>query len=553
MRQVYKPSKAHSQHSCDIFTGLHKYYLPLRQCHKCRCSACDYVQHIHNETKLENRQDSVTVSSPILLSSMLASGSYKGEDSSLRPILTQDVQNVPQSRSRRGWRKLITHKDNHSMSRRPRKRDIFKSFFVFKQTEAKSSELESETLIDSSKVLQSTHEEKDDFFDDDKGTTNIGIDAGHKVGFLHSIFLTFGKRKHNDSRKNSGENYSYSQLKTNSAKQNSLRQSIKQHFSLRFSNSDSQRSGVSRCGENLDLKPSNMYSSDDDFTSFNKSSQRGGTEMHKANCTNISDASCFDNSRTESGLEVKDDSFKPLYDHSFTLNPPPKDLPKDLYPKWERRQMFRHTARTYDHEKWKSKQSLTNQENLDDAVKENNFAKEDSCLAEGKTTTQGNFFESFTNLFNLNNSSKATNNSSKAANSSPVSNKSFFNSSKLFLPASSKLGALVSFDGCGKQATNQDLKGPNPKSNIQMYSLCSEAYSNSTIESTTTRFTRNAKDCSSMPTPLAFRNRSTNFAPVNFQSTIKLDIPPYGISSNDMTDDIIESSMDHTAFNDFSF
>lgn len=461
---------------------------------------------------------------------------------------------MPPSRSRRGWRKLIAHKDNHSMPRRPRKRDIFKLFFAFKQTEVKSSELESETLIDSSKVLQSTREEKDDFFDDDRSTTNTGNDAGHKVGFLHSLFLTFSKRKHNDTRKGSGENYSYSQLKINPAtKHNSLRQSIKQHFSLRFSNSDSQCSGANRCDENLDFKPSNMYSSDDDFTSFNKSSQRGGTEMNKAHCTDISDASCFDNSHTESGLEIKDDSFKPLYDHSFALNPPPKDLPKDLYPKWERRQMFRHTARTYDHEKWKSKQLLTNQENVDVAVQEDSFAKENSCLTEGKPTTQGNFFESFTNLFNLNNSSKATNSSSKAANSSPVSNKSFFNSSKLFLPASSKLGALVSFNGRGKQAANLDLKGPSPKSNIRMYSLCSEAYSNSSIESTTTRFTRNARDCSSMPTPLAFRNRSTNFAPVNFQSTIKLDIPPYGISSKDITDDKIESSMDHTAFNDFSF
>lgn len=483
---------------------------------------------------------------------MLASGSYKGEDFSLGPILTQDVQNMYSSRSRRGWRKLIAHRDKHNMTRKHRKRDIFKLFFAFKPTELKSSELESETLIDSSKVLQSTREEKDDFFDDDKSTTNTESDTGHRIGFLQSLFLTFSKRKHNDTRESSEENYSYNKLKTNLVtKHNSLRQSIKQHFSPKFSNSEYQRGRATKCDENLDLKPSTMYSSDDDFTSASKSFQRGGTEMHEVYSTNISDASCFDNSHMGSGL--KDDSFKPLYDHSFTLNPPPKDLPKDLYPKWERRQMFRHTARTYDHEKWKSKQLLTNQENVDETVQEDSFVKEDSCLTEGKTATQGNIFESFTNLFNLNNSSKATNSPAKAVNNSPVSNKSFFSSSKLFLPASSKLGALVNFNGCGKQAVDLELKGTSPRSNIRMYSLCSEAYSTSTVESTTTRLTRNAKDCSSIPTPLAFINRSTNFAPVNFQSTIKLDIPPCGISSRDITNDKNESSMDHMAFNDFSF
>lgn len=51
---------------------------------------------------------------------------------------------------------------------------------------------------------------------------------------------------------------------------------------------------------------------------------------------------------------VDTESFYQRYQHSFRAQPPPKGLPKELHAKWERSQMFRYRARTYDHERWKA-------------------------------------------------------------------------------------------------------------------------------------------------------------------------------------------------------
>lgn len=51
-------------------------------------------------------------------------------------------------------------------------------------------------------------------------------------------------------------------------------------------------------------------------------------------------------------------SFHTKYDHSFTIDPPPKSLSKSQHGKWERSQMLKHTASKHDLALLKSKRSL---------------------------------------------------------------------------------------------------------------------------------------------------------------------------------------------------
>ncbi|CUM50875.1 uncharacterized protein AC631_01278 [Debaryomyces fabryi] len=170
-----------------------------------------------------------------------------------------------------------------------------------------------------------------------------------------------------------------------------------------------------------------------------------------------------------------DDSlgFTPRYNHEFHIDPPPKNLPKHLHAKWERSQMFKNTARTYDHEKWKSKQLLLNLENATDDERPNSGV---SVLTKSTTkdgdNISSNIFDNVTKIF-------TPNNSSKVSSCAPSSPKSIFDTSKLFFPATPKLGNLSGmFSLKNRQASQKSLSS-------RFNSMASSFQSTSTISSST--------------------------------------------------------------------
>lgn len=166
--------------------------------------------------------------------------------------------------------------------------------------------------------------------------------------------------------------------------------------------------------------------------------------------------------------------FTPRYHHEFHIEPPPKNLPKHLHAKWERSQMFKNTARTYDHEKWKSKQLLVNQENITDDEKPNT----ELSITTKSTTKDGdnvssNIFENVTKLF-------TPNNSSKVSSCTPTSSKSVFDTTKLFLPATPKIGNLSTmFSLKNRKSSHNSLPS-------RFTSMASSFQSTSTISSSET-------------------------------------------------------------------
>lgn len=166
--------------------------------------------------------------------------------------------------------------------------------------------------------------------------------------------------------------------------------------------------------------------------------------------------------------------FTPRYHHEFHIDPPPKNLPKHLHAKWERSQMFKNTARTYDHEKWKSKQLLVNQENITDDEKPNT-----ELSITTKSTTKdcdnvsSNIFENVTKLF-------TPNNSSKVSTCTPSSPKSVFDTTKLFLPATPKIGNLATlFSLKNRKSSHNSLSS-------RFTSMASSFQSTSTVSSSAT-------------------------------------------------------------------
>lgn len=67
--------------------------------------------------------------------------------------------------------------------------------------------------------------------------------------------------------------------------------------------------------------------------------------------------------KTSGNIPPDTESFYQRYQHSFRAQPPPKGLPKELHAKWERSQMFRYRARTYDHERWKAAHNFMLEQN----------------------------------------------------------------------------------------------------------------------------------------------------------------------------------------------
>lgn len=165
--------------------------------------------------------------------------------------------------------------------------------------------------------------------------------------------------------------------------------------------------------------------------------------------------------------------FTPRYNHEFHIEPPPKNLPKHLYAKWERSQMFKNTARTYDHEKWKSKQLLLNQENVtDDERPETGVSIITKSTSKDGDNISSNIFDNVTKIF-------TENNSSKVSSCAPSSPKSIFDTSKLFLPATPKLGNLPGiFSFKNRQTSQKSLSS-------RFNSMASSFQSTSTISSST--------------------------------------------------------------------
>lgn len=140
------------------------------------------------------------------------------------------------------------------------------------------------------------------------------------------------------------------------------------------------------------------------------------------------------NLRTEPkpGSKETESKFCPIYDHSFDLSPPPKSLPRELYPKWERRQMMRHTARKYDHEKWKSKNLLLTQESKHDTPQTAATSENYSIFKEATTSMSLNFFENMSKVFSTKPNSSA-------------SSKATMKNGKSFLPSNYNFGNISGF------------------------------------------------------------------------------------------------------------
>ena len=167
--------------------------------------------------------------------------------------------------------------------------------------------------------------------------------------------------------------------------------------------------------------------------------------------------------------------FTPRYHHEFHIKPPPKNLPKHLHAKWERSQMFKNTARAYDHEKWKSKQLLLNQENITDNDEKptTDLSITTQSTIKDPDNVSSNLFENVTKLF-------TPNNSSKVSTCTPSSSKSIFDTTKLFLPATPKIGNLSTmFSFKNRKSSHNSLSS-------RFTSMASSFQSTSTISSSAT-------------------------------------------------------------------
>lgn len=169
---------------------------------------------------------------------------------------------------------------------------------------------------------------------------------------------------------------------------------------------------------------------------------------------------------TEQSLE-----FTPRYHHAFYIEPPPRNLPKHLHAKWERSQMFKNTARTYDHEKWKSNQQLLNQENLtDDEKPKTEYSVTTKSSIKDCDNLSTNIFENASKVF-------TANSSSKVSTCTPSSPKGIFRTTKLFLPATPKIGNLSSMFSFKNGKTSHN------SSSSRFNSMASSFQSASTISS----------------------------------------------------------------------
>lgn len=313
-------------------------------------------------------------------------------------------------------------------SERTRKRDRLKAFFSLSRS-APISDSDDYTLRPSEYDENSSNEGFGKFGNEESSDSEMQLT---RTNTMCNRFLT--EKTLSDSLRNSTRSQSILKFtSTNRISSRYIKEKIRQRLAKKTKTSNVSKETLFEIPPDITKTIASCVLDSRSFISTEESSL-GDLEVKLDLDLEYHDPSSRNSESGRGRYENEAAGFTPRYQHAFKIAPPPKNLPKHLHAKWERSQMFKNTARTYDHEKWKSKQLLVEQENDSEKEDTKRITQNNSLTSIGNNSSRNpvsnNLFENVSKLFSLNNSSKT-------ANSSPTSNKNFFNTSKLFSPATS--------------------------------------------------------------------------------------------------------------------